>query len=64
MMVGKLSHGKKAFEGNEKPMRKLIPIFNQAVTELIAFIDADTNAFTDYINAMKLPKTTPEEEAV
>jgi glutamate formiminotransferase/formiminotetrahydrofolate cyclodeaminase len=30
--------------------------------ELIPLIDADTNAFTDYMTAMKMPKKTDEEK--
>jgi glutamate formiminotransferase/formiminotetrahydrofolate cyclodeaminase len=30
--------------------------------ELIPLIDADTNAFTDYMMAMKMPKKTEEEQ--
>lgn len=60
-MVGKLSYGKRAFEHNDVPMRKLIPQLHDTFNEMITFIDADTNAFVDYMNAMKLPKNTPEE---
>ncbi|RWS17047.1 Formimidoyltransferase-cyclodeaminase-like protein, partial [Dinothrombium tinctorium] len=63
-MVAKLSYGKKMFEQNEKPMRRLIPIFHHTANDLISFIDADTNAYTDYISALRLPKSTVEEEAV
>ena len=30
---------------------------------MVDFIDADTNAFNDYMKALKLPKNTPEDEA-
>lgn len=63
-MVGKLSYGKKAVEANDAIMRKLIPIFHHAATDLGHFIDADTNAYKDYLSAMRLPKETAEEEAV
>ena len=30
---------------------------------MVDLIDADTNAFNDYMKALKLPKNTPEDEA-
>ena len=63
-MVGKLSHGKKQFEAQEAEMRELIPIFHSAQADLVNFVDADTDAYSDYVMALKLPKNTFEEEAV
>ncbi|RWS28721.1 Formimidoyltransferase-cyclodeaminase-like protein, partial [Leptotrombidium deliense] len=63
-MVAKLSFGKKAFEHNESAMRRLIPILHHTSNELITFIDADTDAYNDYVSALKLPKNTAEEQAV
>ncbi|KAI1286441.1 Formimidoyltransferase-cyclodeaminase [Halotydeus destructor] len=63
-MVAKLSHGKRIFEQNEEPMRRLIPIFHEAMEDILNFVDADTDAFTDYVNARRLPKATPIEQAV
>ena len=34
-----------------------------AMEELLPCIDADTDAFTDYMSAMRLPKATDEEKA-
>jgi glutamate formiminotransferase/formiminotetrahydrofolate cyclodeaminase len=62
-MVGKMSYGKKAFEQNDQIMRRLIPPLHSAINELLVLIDADTNAYIDYVNAMKLSKNTPEEVA-
>ena len=63
-MVGKLSYGKRNVEANDAVMRKLIPVFHHAAADLANFIDADTNAYKDYLSAMKLPKETAEEQAV
>lgn len=63
-MVAKMSHGKRMFEANEVEMRRLIPIFHEAMDELVAFVDADTNAYKDYEQAMKLSIATPEDEFV
>lgn len=63
-MVGKMSYGRKAFEGNDGQMRQLIPIFHHEMNKLAQFIDADTNAYKDYVSALKLPKGTTEEQIV
>ncbi|XP_054237273.1 formimidoyltransferase-cyclodeaminase [Indicator indicator] len=60
-MVGLMSYGKRQFEELDPIMRKLIPPFHQAMDELVAMVDADSRAFSSYMEAMKLPKGTPEE---
>ncbi|XP_075790240.1 formimidoyltransferase-cyclodeaminase [Pelodiscus sinensis] len=60
-MAGLMSSGKRQFEALESVMRKLIPPFHQAMGELVAMVDADSLAFSGYLDAMKLPKNTPEE---
>ncbi|KFP49671.1 Formimidoyltransferase-cyclodeaminase [Cathartes aura] len=58
-MVGLMSYGKRQFEELDPIMRKLIPPFHQAMDELVAMVGA--HAFSSYMEAMKLPKSTPEE---
>lgn len=60
-MVGWMSYGNKKFEHLDSTMRKLIPPLHQKMKELISMIDADTNAFNDYMLAMKMPKTNDKE---
>ncbi|KAL9848176.1 formimidoyltransferase-cyclodeaminase isoform 3-T10 [Geothlypis trichas] len=60
-MVGLMSYGKRQFEDLDPIMRKLVPPFHQAMEELVAMVDADSCAFNSYMEAMKLPKNTPEE---
>lgn len=60
-MVGWMSYGNKKFEHLDSTMRKLIPQLHNKMKELIPMIDADTNAFNDYMTAMKLPKKTDDE---
>ncbi|HEX2786284.1 MAG TPA: glutamate formimidoyltransferase [Ignavibacteria bacterium] len=60
-MVGWMSYGNKKFEHLDATMRKLIPPLHQKMKELISMIDADTNAFNDYMLAMKMPKTNDAE---
>jgi glutamate formiminotransferase/formiminotetrahydrofolate cyclodeaminase len=43
-------------------MRKIIPPMHNASKALITMIDADTNAFNDFVKALSLPKTTKEEQ--
>lgn len=61
-MVAKLTLGVRKFEAVDSKMRELIPPLHEAANALIPMIDADTNAFKDYIEAMRLPSETPAEE--
>ena len=63
-MVGQLSYGKRQWESLDAEMRRLIPIFDKASKEMINFVDADTNAFNDYMLAMKMAKNTEEEKII
>lgn len=60
-MMGWMSYGNKKFEHLDEKMRKFIPPLHESMKQLIPMIDADTNAFNDYMNALKLPKNTDEE---
>jgi glutamate formiminotransferase/formiminotetrahydrofolate cyclodeaminase len=60
-MVGQLTYGVRKFENVDKEIRHAIPPLYTAVQKLIPMIDADTNAFNDYMEAMKLPKNNDEE---
>lgn len=48
-MVGLMSYGKRQFEDLDPIMRKLIPPFHQAMEELVAMVDADSQAFNSYM---------------
>ena len=63
-MVAKLTLGVRKFEDLDEKMRKLVPPLNQAAGDLIPMIDADTDAFNDYIEAMRLPEETKEEQKI
>lgn len=60
-MVGWMTYGKRKFEDKDPVMRRLIPPLHAAMGELIPMIDADTDAFNDYLAALGLPKDTPEQ---
>ena len=57
-MVAKLTMGMRKFEDVDAAMRGLVPVLHHAAQDLIPMIDADTNAFTDYIDALGLPRDT------
>ncbi|XP_045396811.1 formimidoyltransferase-cyclodeaminase isoform X2 [Lemur catta] len=60
-MVGLMTYGRRQFEHLDAAMRRLIPPFHAAAAELTALVDADAQAFASYLEAMKLPKDTPED---
>lgn len=61
-MMGWMSYGNKKFEHLDSKMREFIPPLNDAMKKLIPMIDADTNAFNDYMQAMKMPKDSDDEK--
>jgi glutamate formiminotransferase/formiminotetrahydrofolate cyclodeaminase len=63
-MVGQLTYGIRKFEDVDKEIRKLIPPLYSSVQNLIPMVDADTNAFNDYMEAMRLPKNTDKEKTI
>ncbi|MFC2130554.1 glutamate formimidoyltransferase [Bacteroidota bacterium] len=63
-MVSRLTQGVRKFEDVEKNMREIIPPLYDITNKLIPMIDADTNAFNDYMDAMRLPKNTDEQKKI
>ncbi|CAN5440131.1 hypothetical protein BH10BAC5_BH10BAC5_27600 [soil metagenome] len=61
-MVSWMTFGNKKFEHLDSKMRTLIAPLNSLMLELIPMIDADTDAFNDYMMAMKLPRKTDAEK--
>lgn len=61
-MVGKLTYGVRKFEQLEGQLRQIIPVLHETTMQLIPMIDADTNAFNDYVDAMRLPQTSDAEK--
>jgi glutamate formiminotransferase/formiminotetrahydrofolate cyclodeaminase len=62
-MVAQLTYGVRKFEHLTMKLREVIPPLYYKTRELISMIDADANAFNTYMEALRLPKNTPEEEA-
>lgn len=55
-MVAWLTYGVRKFEHLDSELRKIIPDLQATTQKLIPMIDADTNAFNDYLDAVRLPK--------
>jgi glutamate formiminotransferase/formiminotetrahydrofolate cyclodeaminase len=62
-MVGKLTYGVRKFESVDAQMRQSIPPLHDVTAKLIPMIDADTTAFNDYMEALRLPRSTDAERA-
>jgi len=62
-MVGWMTYGKRKWESLDSTMRRLIPPLHDAMKALIPMVDADTDAFNDYMKAMGMPKDTEEQKA-
>lgn len=63
-MTGFLTYGNRKFEAVDAEMRRLLPPLYRAMKELMPFVDADASAFSDYMAALKLPKSDEEEEKI
>jgi glutamate formiminotransferase/formiminotetrahydrofolate cyclodeaminase len=61
VMVAWLTYGVRKFEKYDEIMRKVIEPLDKKMREMIPMIDADTDAFNDYMTAMKMPKDTDKE---
>ena len=62
-MVGWMTYGRRKFEDVDSVMRDNLPPVDRAMRDLIPMIDADTNAFNHYMEAMSLPRDTEEQQA-
>jgi glutamate formiminotransferase/formiminotetrahydrofolate cyclodeaminase len=60
-MVGWLSYGRRKFEAVDGVMRENIPPVYGAMQRLVPMIDRDTQAFSDYMDAVAMPKETEVE---
>ncbi len=61
-MVAKLTYGVRKFETVDPQMRRVIPVLHDAVQRLIPMIDADTNAFGDYMEGVRMPQETDAQK--
>lgn len=63
-MVAWLTFGYKKYEEYDGQLRKIIPNLVKTSEDLIPLIDADTNAFSDYMEAMRLPQNNEDEKQI
>ena len=61
-MVAKLTHGVRKFEGVQQHMIEAIPPLHDLTGKLIPMIDADTSAFNEYMEGLRMPKATEAEK--
>ena len=61
-MVAKLTYGVRKFEAVDANMREIIPSLHHVCRQLIAIIDADTNAYGDYVAALRMPSESEEQK--
>jgi glutamate formiminotransferase/formiminotetrahydrofolate cyclodeaminase len=62
-MVANLSHAKKGFEAQRERLERIAVRGQEFKDRLLAAVDADTAAFDALLEAMRLPKSAPEELA-
>ena len=60
-MVAKLTHGVRKFDDVQPQMRAAIPALHEATGQLIPMIDADTSAFNEYMEGLRMPGNTEEQ---
>jgi glutamate formiminotransferase/formiminotetrahydrofolate cyclodeaminase len=61
-MVANLSHAKKGFEAQQQRLEEIAVRGQEIKDRLLAAVDADTLAFDRLLEAMRLPKSTADEQ--
>ena len=61
-MVAKLTHGVRKFEAVQPHMQQAIPVLHELTRQLIPMIDADTSAFNEYMEGVRMPQATEQEK--
>ncbi len=61
-MVAKLTYGVRRFEDVQPHMMEVIPGLHELTRELIPMIDADTSAFNEYVEGMRMSQNSEEEK--
>jgi glutamate formiminotransferase/formiminotetrahydrofolate cyclodeaminase len=62
-MVAKLTYGVRKFEELDGKMRQIIPPLHELTQALIPMIDADTDAFKEYMEGLRMPKDNAKQKA-
>lgn len=63
-MMGWMTYGSVKFKDLDSEMRKNIGPLHDATQRLMYRIDADTDAFGEYMEAIRMPKGSEEEKVV
>jgi glutamate formiminotransferase/formiminotetrahydrofolate cyclodeaminase len=61
-MVAVLSHTRKGFESKQTDLDRIAVRAQSLKDQFLAAVDADTAAFDQLLDAMRMPKSTPEEQ--
>ena len=60
-MVANLTFGKKGYERSSKKMKEISIKAQDLKVKFLSLVEADTNAFNNYISALRLPKKSENE---
>lgn len=60
-MVANLTWGVRKFESVQPQMMEALPVLHELASKLIPMIDADTSAFNEYMEGLKMVKDSEEE---
>jgi len=60
-MVANLTFGKKGYERSNKKMKEVSIKAQELEVKFLSLVEADTNAFNNYISALRLPKKSKNE---
>jgi glutamate formiminotransferase/formiminotetrahydrofolate cyclodeaminase len=62
-MTAKLTYGVRKFEDVDSHMRQAIPVLHETCMQLIPMIDADTMAYNEFMEGLRMPKETEAQQA-
>jgi glutamate formiminotransferase / formiminotetrahydrofolate cyclodeaminase len=63
-MVANLTHGKEGTEERDPELARIAEEAQQIKDRLVTAVDADSQAFQGFMDALRLPQATPEEKAL
>ena len=63
-MVANLTHGKEGTESRDDELARIAEATQRVKDALLAGVDDDTNAFNAFMEARRLPQSTPEDKAL
>ena len=61
-MVANLTVGRKKYAAVDEEMRQLLPELARQQQALLEAVDEDSRAFDQYMDALSMPKDTPEQQ--